>query len=101
MFNRLALMYTINCILTPLLVFAFPFGATQAWYEDGGVAQAVLTLIVADAVGSCMRILQIPPLLKRFVLAPLTSTSQPHTTQAWEPEPMFVGAPLEELTIMC
>ena len=75
----------------PMIVFSFPFFITQAWYENGGVAQNVLTLIYSDAFGSCMRILQIPPLFKRFVLAPLTSTSQMQTNRLWDPEPMFVG----------
>ena len=60
-------------------------------YEDGGVAENILTLIYSDAFGSFMRILQPPPLLKRFVLAPLTAHSQPQTNLMWAPEDMFVG----------
>jgi len=55
------------------------------------VVQSAFTLIFADAGGSCLRVLQFPPLFKRFVLAPLTSRSQQQTNKLWEPEPIFVG----------
>ena len=93
MFNKVAPMYIINTILMPIFVDSFPYFISQAWYEDGGVVQSALTLVLADAGGSLLRVIQFPPLIKRFVLAPLTSKSQAQTNKLWEPEPMFVGEP--------
>ena len=55
----------------PIFVDSFPYFISQAWYEDGGVVQSALTLVLADAGGSLLRVIQFPPLIKRFVLAPL------------------------------
>jgi hypothetical protein len=66
-------------------------GATAGWYENGGLVQSIFTLIAADALGSVMRIIQIPPLFRRFVLAPCLSQSQQQANKLWEPELMFVG----------
>ena len=63
-------MYLINNILMPVVVYSFPYFISQAWYEDGGAVQSAFTLITGDMMGSCLRVIQFPPLIRRFVLAP-------------------------------
>ena len=78
-------------MLLPLVVYSLPFFVTQAWYESGGLVSAVVSLAVFDALGYTFRWLQLPPLFQRYVLAPLTATSQTRLDALWQPSPMFIG----------
>ena len=90
MFNKLAVTYLLNSILTPCIVSAIPYDVTQAWYETDGLIDSVFSLWMADTVGTTMRALQIPPLLKRHLLTRLTR-SQEKANRLWRPENLFVG----------
>jgi len=90
MFNKLVVAYLLNNIAVPLIVFSIPMGIHQAWFESGGAVEAAALLMVADASSYLLRVLQIPPILRRL-LAPMLARSQSKANQLWAPEPMFVG----------
>ena len=90
-FNKLAFAFMCNAVLVPLVEFSIPFFLTQAFYETGGLASAVLYAVIFDAAGYTLRVFQIPPLFQRFVLAPLTARSQAKLDKCYAPSPHFIG----------
>ena len=90
MFNKLVVAYLLNNIAVPIIVFSIPLGINQSWFESGGAVQSAAILIIADAASYFLRVLQIPPILRRL-LAPLLARSQSKANQLWAAEPMFVG----------
>ena len=90
-FNKLAFAFMCNSVLVPLVEYSFPFFLTQAFYETGGLASAVLYAVIFDAAGYTLRVFQIPPLFQRYVLAPLTARSQAKLDKCYAPSPHFIG----------
>ena len=90
-FNKLAFAFMCNAVLVPLVEFSTPFFLTQAFYETGGLASAVIYAVIFDAAGYTLRVFQIPPLFQRFVLAPLTARSQAKLDKCYAPSPHFIG----------
>ena len=66
----------------PLLVFAFPYGMTQAWYET--VSPHRPPAHRDDLFGYTFRVVQIPSFIKRYVLGRLAK-SQAKLDKCWEP----------------
>lgn len=89
-FNKLSVVFLCNGVIMPLLVFAFPYGMTQAWYETGGITSSATTLIASDLFGYTFRVVQIPSFIKRYVLGRLAK-SQAKLDKCWEPAPHFIG----------
>ena len=89
-FNKLSVVFLCNGVIMPLLVFAFPFGMTQAWYETGGITSSATTLIASDLFGYTFRVVQIPSYIKRYGLGRLAK-SQAKLDKCWEPAPHFIG----------
>ena len=69
MFNRLALLYLVNSVLSPIIIYSFPFGATQAWYEEGGtVTQGVIFILAAGLMPAANQLVQPVPVAQARVI---------------------------------
>ena len=51
-FLKLSVAYFFNAVALPFVIGFLPFGITQAWYEEGGIAYASLSIILASGMGS-------------------------------------------------
>ena len=51
-FNKLAFAFMCNAVLVPLVEFSIPFFLTQAFYETGGRASAVIYAVISTPAGT-------------------------------------------------
>jgi len=97
LFAKLSLAYTFNTAIMPLLTgmyFSLQVAGrpvTQSWYEAGGVVNQAIFLMISNAIiADLLKVIQVGPLIKRYVLAPFV-VSQQRLNELFAPPDMLLG----------